>query len=189
MTGYMGELQTGQRIFIENVGEQTFVTLMSGGAGQQQSQRTGVESGAWLSPPVLFRSAAGVVLRLDASKGPFLFQVQSSGLAAFSAPPSLANADVLPLRQMSSSETSASGFTPMQPMEPMQPMKPMEPMQPMKPMEPMQMQMGSMKMQMGSSPSGQPETRKRFCTHCGEAVGTEDRFCGHCGHRLVPGEA
>ncbi|NJN68216.1 MAG: zinc ribbon domain-containing protein [Chloroflexaceae bacterium] len=187
MTVYTSELQTGQRIFIENVGEQTLVTLMSGGPGQQQSQRTGVDSGAWLAPPVLFRVAGGVILRLDTSKGQFLFQVQSSGLAAFSSPPSLANADVLPLRQATSSETP--GFTPMEPMEPMKPMKPMPPMEPMKPMEPMppmQMQMGSMKMQMG--PPGQQAAPKRFCTRCGEAVGPEDRFCGHCGHRLVPGE-
>jgi zinc-ribbon domain len=156
------------------------VSLMSGGPGQQQSQSNGFDTGEWVGPPVLFRSAAGLVLQIKATRGDFFIALQSSGMSMLDRTPSLAGANVLSL-QIADAEP-AHGSRPMEPMKPMEPMT----------LNPMEMRMGDMYMGMGRS-EAQPQPRhepraKRFCTQCGKPVGSADRFCAYCGTRLTPSE-
>jgi NADH pyrophosphatase NudC (nudix superfamily) len=198
---YVSELGTGQQIYLENQGPQTIVTLVSAAAGQQQSQRNGFETGNWHGPPTLLRTAAGLIVRIDADRGQFFVQVQGSGMRLLNSAPALAGADVLSLRQVADQHAASSSqmepMEPMKPMEPMEPMKPMQPMQPMEPMRmgdmemsanPMEMRMGNMHLRMGSPEQQQKPSARRFCPQCGTGVSPEDRFCASCGHRLVPAE-
>jgi NADH pyrophosphatase NudC (nudix superfamily) len=198
---YVSELGTGQQIYLENQGPQTIVTLVSAAAGQQQSQRNGFETGNWHGPPTLLRTAAGLIVRIDADRGQFFVQVQGSGMGLLTTAPALTGADVLSLRQVADQHAASSSqmepMEPMKPMEPMEPMKPMQPMQPMEPMRmgdmemsanPMEMRMGNMHLRMGSPEQQQKPSARRFCPQCGTGVSPEDRFCASCGHRLVPAE-
>ena len=51
---YAYDLENGQRLIVENDGDNTIVVLSSGGEGQQQSQATGFETGKWLKAPASF---------------------------------------------------------------------------------------------------------------------------------------
>lgn len=172
---YKCKLGNGQEVYIENQGVQTIVTLASGGPGQQQQASTGFQTGKWTVAPTLFKTASGVVLRIESEQGQSFMQLQAGGISTMSGTPALSDAEVLSLQQVEA--------TPSQSMPPMEPMKPMEPMQPMKmgnmemKINPMEMRMGNMSMEMGSS-------GKRFCSQCGTAVQGSDRFCSSCGHQL-----
>lgn len=188
---YQGTLDAGQEILIENDGEQTQITLFSGGASQQQSQGSGFTTGAWSQPPALLKTRQGVILQIEASRGLFHFLIAGSGLRVLSEAPPLRDAEALPLQ-----ESTRPAFQPMKPMEPMAPTKPMEPM------KPMELRMGNMQMSMGgtapataassaapassATPEATPKEHKRFCTQCGREAGENDRFCGRCGHELHP---
>lgn len=196
---YITDLGAGQHLWIESRDRLTILTLLSASAGQQQSQRMSVETGAWAAPPQAFRTANGVVVQVETENGSRFLQVQGSQMQSLNGVPVLSEAEVLPMQ-----ETTEDPMQPMQPMEPMKPMQPMEPMKPMNPMppmnsgqplqmgelkmgdmemrlNPMQMKMGSLEMRMGSAES-QPQ--QRFCTQCGGEVQMGDRFCAQCGHRL-----
>jgi hypothetical protein len=175
---YVGDLNSGQQVYLENQGTQTIITLASSGPGRQQSQSNGLETGSWLAPPTLFRTSMGLILRIEATQGQCFIQLQANGISVMETPPLLAGADVLPLRQTETGTASSQGST--EPMQPMQPIKPLEPMSPMKPME---MRMGNMEMRMGAPE--QSLAGHRFCSQCGQAIEAGDRFCSHCGHRLV----
>jgi len=179
---YKANLASGRQIYIENRDNQTLITVSSSGAGQQQSQRSGFETGEWQRPPTLFQVAHDVVLRVEAGNDQFFFRLSANGIQTLDRAPEMGNAEALPLQK--------AGDNPgMKPMEPMQPMQRMKPLEPMKPME---MRMGDMSMSMGqaeSSVEGSKEvsTRSggtRFCTQCGHAAEPGDRFCAHCGHGL-----
>ncbi|NEQ46278.1 MAG: zinc ribbon domain-containing protein [Leptolyngbya sp. SIOISBB] len=197
---YTCELGSGQRLYLDNVGEQTAVTLASSSAGQQQQSGSQFATGAWTAPPEMFRTPQGVVIKLTTTQGMHHLQLQGSQLGVMSQSPALGNAQQM---QMSSGVampgTAMPPMEPMQPMQPMQPMTPMEPMQPMQPMKmgdmemnanPMQMRMGNMEMQMGSAAassiaSGSSTAGKaKFCSQCGTPVKPSDRFCANCGHQL-----
>jgi hypothetical protein len=189
---YVSDLGKGQRIFLENKGQQTIVTLSSHAPGQQQSQQSGFTTGEWVTPPVLFQTSTGVIIQVETAEGRSYIQVQANGMKALSQAPALKNADVLPM-QAEMSQQRSSDAPGMKPMQPMQPMEPMQPIQPLKmgnmemQMNPMQMRMGDMELKMGNSvpPSRSSEaTTRRFCTQCGNAVAPDDRFCGRCGHQL-----
>ncbi|WP_275993834.1 zinc ribbon domain-containing protein [Argonema antarcticum] len=179
MIAYIGDLGSGQQVYIENQEPQTAITLISSSPGQQQSQSSSFQTGTWTKPPALFRSATGFVLQIEGTEGSRFVRLQANGISSFSETPSLSNAEVIPLQQVEKS-----------PQPPMQPMKPMEPMKPIGDMEMrmspnMEMRMGNMEMRMGSVEEETAAT-KRFCTECGKVVGEVDRFCTHCGHRLTP---
>ena len=179
---YVCDLENGQRLIVQNDGDDTLVTLSSGDEGQQQSQCTGFVTGRWLKPPELFHTGGKYVLRFETKGGAEFIRVRGNQIQSMRTEPELENAERLKLRK---SEESA-GMKPMEPMKPMAPMEPMEPMEPMKPMgrmRPMEMRMGGMHMRMGS-PEKEVETDKRFCTQCGKLARNEDRFCGNCGHEL-----
>ncbi|MDJ0554424.1 MAG: zinc-ribbon domain-containing protein [Microcoleaceae cyanobacterium MO_207.B10] len=182
---YKCELGNGQQVYIDNQGMQTVVTLASGGIGQQQQASTSLQTGKWNVPPTLFKTASGVILRIESEQGQSFVQLQAGGISTISGAPSLSNAEVLSLQQVEA--TPSQGMAPMEPMKPMEPMQPMEPMEPMKPMKmgnmemnmnPMEMRMGNMSMQMGTN-SG-----RRFCSQCGATVTASDRFCSSCGFQL-----
>lgn len=184
---YTCELSSGQRIYLDNVGEQTAVTVASSGMGQQQQSGSQFTTGVWTAAPEVFRTAHGVVIKLTTAQGIHHLQLQGNQLGAMSGSPNLGNAQQM---QMSSGVAMpGSTMPPMQPMEPMQPMQPMEPMQPMKMgnmemnMNPMQMRMGNMEMQMGN-PHQSSVSKAKFCSQCGTPVKPDDRFCANCGHQL-----
>lgn len=171
---YLCDLGGGQKVYIDNQGMQTAIALISSSPGQQQQSSSSFQTGPWVMPPTAFRTAAGMVLRIESQQGPQFVLLAANGISVLTAAPTLTNAEVVSLQQVAgSTETIA-------------PLKPMEPMKPMKMgdmemrMNPMQMRMGNLSMEMGSPT---PEV-KRFCSQCGVAVAEGDRFCSSCGHPL-----
>jgi hypothetical protein len=178
---YQCDLGPGQRIYLDNSGNTTQITLASGGPGQQQQSSTQVQTGTWTESPQVARVASGVLIRCVTAQGTFLWQVQGMQIGAVAAPAWPTDRGV-PMQPVGAIPTA-----PMPPMPPA-PMAPMPPMQ-MGDMHlsanPMTMTMGNMTLSMGNAatPSSAPDT-PRFCTQCGAAVGVGDRYCGHCGHTL-----
>jgi zinc-ribbon domain len=183
---YLCELGSGQRVYLENQGDQTAVTLMSGSSGQQQQSSSSFQTGSWTAPPEAFTGSQGAVIRVKTARGEHTIQI--------------------PVRQVEAQ--SIPSIMPMEPMKSMEPMKPIEPMKPMEPMKmgdmemssrPMEMRMGNMQMRMGQmqadnkqanrTGSDQSESSatpaRRFCSQCGVPVDLSDRFCSSCGHRLA----
>ena len=62
---YAYDLGNGQRLLVQNDGDNTQVALSSGDSGQRQNQCTGFSTGEWSRPPELFRTAENLVLRLE----------------------------------------------------------------------------------------------------------------------------
>ena len=65
---YMHDIGNGQRLLVENDGDNTQVALSSGDSGQQQNQSAGFNTGKWSKPPELFRTTNDQVLRLESNK-------------------------------------------------------------------------------------------------------------------------
>jgi hypothetical protein len=169
---YAYDMENGQRLIVENDGDNTLVALSSGGGGQQQSQATGFDTGKWSKPPTLFRTKQGLLLRVETKSGPQFIAVRGSQIQTWRGDkPDLEEAEKLKLRE--AEETIA-----------MEPMSPMEPMKPMRSMRPMEMRMGNMHMRMGASEE-ETKSEKRFCTNCGKPLQEDDRFCGYCGKKLA----
>ncbi len=184
---YVGELDTGQKIYLENQGTQTVITSICSGLGQQQQSSSSISTGSWTAKPEMYKTANGVVLVVTTERGKYCVQIQGSSMSVMNETPSPSKERQMQMRQVESTPASS--------MLPMEPMKPMEPMQPMKmgdmemKLNPMEMRMGNMQMQMGSSLSssaheGGRQSKRRFCSQCGESVAPSDRFCSSCGHRL-----
>lgn len=174
MVAFVGNLGSGQQVYVENQGTQTAITLSSNSSGQQQSQSTSFQTGTWVKPPALFRNGAGFVLQIEATEGVRFARLQGNGISSLSETPFLDNEEVVPL-----AETGENAGASMQPMQPLQPLEPIKPMQPMR-MGNMEMRMGNMQLRMGS----RGEEKGGFCTQCGNGVSEVDRFCAHCGHQL-----
>jgi zinc-ribbon domain len=168
---YAYDLENGQRLIVQNDGDDTLVALSSADEGQQQSQSTAFDTGRWLKPPELFRSRGNLVLRFESKGGAEFVRIRGNQIQSMRSEPELENAERLKLRR--SDESVA--------MKPMEPMKPLKPMGRMRPME---MRLGDMQMSMGSV-EREAETEKRFCTQCGKQARNDDRFCGNCGHELT----
>ncbi|MEB3885133.1 zinc ribbon domain-containing protein [Lyngbya sp. CCY1209] len=193
---YVCELGTGQRVYLDNQGGQTLITTASGAPGQQQQSSSGFQTGNWTSPPSIYRTGNGIILKIETAQGEHFVQLQGSSMSVMGQTPSLGSAQQMSVQQVSSTPASSPSMEPMKPMEPMQ-MEPMQPMQPMQPMKmgdmemgtnPMQMRMGNMEMKMGGSSSSSSSSSsggtRRFCNNCGASVKPDDRFCGSCGHQL-----
>ncbi|MGG6238498.1 zinc-ribbon domain-containing protein [Nodosilinea sp. AN01ver1] len=173
---YQYDLGFGQKIYLENSGSTTVITLASGSPGQQQQSGTQVQTGPWTEMPQAARTDSGVLLRCITAQGVFIWQVQGTQL-----------------RTADTAAWSAQQAVSLQPTEAMpsvEPIKPMAPIEPMAPMtmgnmqmsaHPMTMQMGDMRLSMGNADT--PKAKK-FCTQCGSAIKAGDRFCGSCGHPL-----
>ena len=199
---YLCELETGQRVYLDNQGTQTIVTISSSQPGQQQQASNSMATGAWTAPPEAYRTGAGAVFKISTAQGDQFIQIQGSSVGVMGAIPPLGGAQPMQVQQTATLPTpTAQPMRPMEPMQsvqPMQPMEPMQPVQPMQPMEPMQMgdmqmssnpmemRMGNMEMRMGSqSAAQQPAAKPRqFCNQCGAKLEPGDRFCSSCGNAL-----
>ncbi|MEM6835565.1 MAG: zinc ribbon domain-containing protein [Cyanobacteria bacterium P01_C01_bin.120] len=195
---YTCDLGSGQRLYLENIGEQTAVTMAVSRTGQQQQSSSRFTSGSWTQAPEVFQTQQGIVIRLHTTQGTHHAQLQGSQLSVMSPSPSLGSAQQMSMQSgvampgTSPAMDNTSSMSPLAPMEPLPPLPPMQPLQ-MDNMEmniqPMHMRMGNMEMQLGNSKSSatdQPQatSQRNFCTQCGTAVQSGDRFCAHCGHQL-----
>jgi zinc-ribbon domain len=170
---YAYDLENGQRLIVQNEGDDTVVALSSDDEGQQQSQSTVFNTGKWSKTPELFSSRGALVLRLESKSGVEFIRVRGNQIQSMRSEPDLDNAE---RRKLKESDENVA-------MKPIEPMKPMAPMKPMGSMRPMEMRMGDMHMSMGTRErAGEPA--KRFCTQCGKQAQIEDRFCASCGHAL-----
>lgn len=182
---YVYELGNGRRVYLDNQGTQTVVTIASANPGQQQQSSSGFQTGVWSAPPEATKSGDGAVIKLTTSQGQHFIQIQGSSVSMTGETSGTGS-----FQQMQVSSSAASSMPSMQPMTPMQPMEPMKPMQPMKMgdmqmnMNPMEMRMGNMEMRMGEATSTTTASTRRFCSQCGTPVKEGDRFCSSCGHRL-----
>jgi hypothetical protein len=66
---YAYDFENGQRLLVQNDGDDTQVALSSGDSGQKQNQSTGFNTGGWSKPPELFRTSENLVLRLESKSG------------------------------------------------------------------------------------------------------------------------
>jgi hypothetical protein len=187
---YICDLGAGQRLYLNTQGTQTIVTIASSSVGQQQQSSSSLKTGAWSSPPEVYRTFEGIVVKLQTTHGTQFIQIQGSQIGLSTHAPSFNRAEPLSMQQTPNSPAST-----MPPMEPMQPMKPMEPMKPMRmgnmemSLNPMEMRMGNRSMKMGATFEGSatsfiPNSTRQFCSQCGVSVKPSDRFCASCGHRL-----
>lgn len=183
---YVAELATGQRIYVDQQGNQTVVTVASHSAQQQQQSSSSFLTGTWTSPPEIRLIGAGAIVVLHTADGEQLVQVQGSSIAMRSS---------VGIETSSQSQPMASAPTTAMPSMPsMQPMQPMKMGDMQMGLNPMEMRMGDMEMRMGTASSAassasaasaaSSSSGKRFCSQCGTSVAASDRFCSHCGHSL-----
>jgi hypothetical protein len=125
---YACDIGNGQRLLVQNDGDNTQVALSSGDSGQQQNQSTGFTTGEWSKPPELFRTRENLVLRVEGKNGLRFIGVHGDQIESMRSKPKLESAEKLTLKE------SNENIARMKPMKPMEPMQPMEPMKPMKPM-------------------------------------------------------
>ncbi len=177
---YQYDLGLGQKIYIDNSGSTTVITLASSSSGQQQQSGTQVQTGPWTEAPQVARSGGGVLLRCVTAQGVFIWQVQGTQIGS-------ADIAAWPAKQAVALQATEVEPPAVPSMEPIRPMPPMEPMAPMTlgnmhvSANPMTMQMGDMRLSMGNA---EAPNAKKFCTQCGSAIKAGDRFCGSCGHQL-----
>src|SRR5271166_1682374 len=117
---YAYVLGNGQRLLVQNDGDNTQVVLSSGDSGQQQNQSTGFNTGEWSKPPELFHSSEKLVLRIESKSGVEFIAVHGNQIESMRSEPNLKNAEKLTLKE------SDENIARMKPMEPMKPMKPMD---------------------------------------------------------------
>lgn len=193
---YVCDMGVGRRLYLDNQGGQTIITIANTAPGQQQQASSSFQTGPWTATPEVYLTSDGAVVKLQTARGANYIRLQGNSIGVSEA------LSLNELQQLQMQQTS--GFVPpsmpaMKSMEPLPPMSPMEPNQPMTmgdmhmSMNPMEMRMGNMEMRMGSAtaathtPTGVDPASKRFCSQCGAAVKSEDRFCTNCGHRLTDG--
>jgi hypothetical protein len=119
---YACDIGNGQRLLVQNDGDNTQVALSSGDSGQKQNQSTGFTTGEWSKPPELFRTREKLVLRLEGKNGVQFIGVHGDQIESMRSEPKLENAEKMALKE---SNESIARMKPMKPMEPMKPMKPM----------------------------------------------------------------
>ena len=115
---YTHDIGNGQRLLVENDGDNTQVALSSGDSGQQQNQSTGFSTGKWSKPPELFRISEKLVLRVESKSGVKFISIHGNQIESMRSEPDLKNAEKLTLNE------SNENIAKMKPMEPMEPMKP-----------------------------------------------------------------
>ena len=84
---YSHDLENGERLLVQNDGDNTQVALSSGGGGQKQNQSTGFSTGEWSKPPELFRIDDELVLRLESKSGVEFIAVQGNQIHRCEASP------------------------------------------------------------------------------------------------------
>jgi hypothetical protein len=113
---YTCDIGNGQRLLVQNDGDNTQVALSSGDSGQKQNQSTSFTTGEWSKPPELLRTRENLVLRLEGKDGVQFIGILGDQLESLQSEPKLENAEKLTLKE--SNEEIAR----MKPMEPMKPM-------------------------------------------------------------------
>src|SRR3984893_4604744 len=96
---YTYDLGNGQRLLVENDGDDTQVALSSGDSGQQQNQSTSFNTGKWSKPPELFRTGDDIVLRLESKSGVEFVGVHGHQIETMSSEPDLKTAEKLTLKE------------------------------------------------------------------------------------------
>ena len=189
---YAYDLESGQRLILQNDGDDTLVALSSGDEGQQQSQSSGFQTGKWAKTPELFQTRGGLVLRLETKNGMEYIRIRGSQIQSMRSEPDLENAEKSKLKK--SDENVA--------------MKPMGADAAIGAHE----TNGTDETDAAHETDGADETdgwdetdgnadgrdayehgsrrnggapAKQFCTQCGKPVQKKDRFCASCGHRLL----
>ena len=119
---YACDIGNGQRLLVQNDGDNTQVALSSGDSGQKQNQSTSFTTGEWSKPPELLRTRENLVLRLEGKNGVQFIGVHGDQIESMRSEPKLENAEKMALKE---SNESIARMKPMKPMEPMKPMKPM----------------------------------------------------------------
>lgn len=173
---YVCELSNGQRVYLDNQGTQTIITIISTSLGQQQQSSSGFQTGSWTSPPEMLATPNGIALKITTAQGEHYIQIQGNSISMMSGSPSFGNFQQIQVQQV-----------PNNPMQPMQPMKPMKMGDMQMDINPMGMRMGNMEMRMGSTSStssSAASAKPSFCSQCGASVKPSDRFCSSCGHQL-----
>jgi hypothetical protein len=130
---YLSELGTGQKVYLDNQGNQTIVTISSSSPGQQQQASSSFTTGSWTATPEVLQTPTGIILKIYTATGEQLIQLQGGSMSMVNSTPG--NIQQLQVQQTSTMPSTG--------------MKPMEPMKPMDPMKPMEMRMGNMSMSMG----------------------------------------
>jgi zinc-ribbon domain len=181
---YLCDLGSGHSIYLDNQGTQTVVTTLSSSPGQQQQASNSLQTGAWVAPPQLFRTPAGVVIKIFTAQGDLFIQIQGSSMHAIDGVPMVGNAQQMQMQQVASAPSSSIPL--MQPMQPMPPMQPMKMGNMQMNLKPMEMRIGNMEMRMGKATpvANSAQGTRHFCSQCGVAVEASDRFCAHCGYKL-----
>lgn len=201
---YSGDLPSGQRLYLENKGDATIVTILMQQSGQQQQSSSSFVTGAWQSPPEILASAQGAIVRVMTASGLWSLMVQGMNLMVQTGAVTVGD-DLKPIGLTVLSQMPQQSGTASFEMPPMQPMTSMQPMAPMQPMtmgnmnmnaNPMQMQMGNMAMSMGrsdgaanpvASPINNASTTTKtakFCSQCGAGLAEGARFCSSCGYQI-----
>lgn len=180
---YGCDLGSGQRLYLDNQKMQTTVAISSSSAGQQQQASSTLQTGAWTSPPEVYRTSEEVVVKLHTANGNQFIQIQGSSMDMLATAPPLGTA-----KQLSTQQTNIPAS--MQPMEPMKPMQPMTMGTMQMNLKPMAMRMGDMEMRMGAVSAGSanaatPVPTRQFCSQCGASIKPSDRFCASCGHQIL----
>jgi zinc-ribbon domain len=186
---YMCEISPGRQVYIDAQGNNTIVTVMTGGPGQQQQASNSFQTGHWVSPPEMFEIPQGVAIKIRTTQGEHYIRIQGGSMTLGN------DSGVAASQQMQMHQADAPSAPSMQPMK----MGNMEMNN-----NPMEMRMGNMHMQMGHMRMGEPiqpsqpaqsapstpssqsaQPTRKFCSQCGIPVEPSDRFCSSCGHRLV----
>jgi NADH pyrophosphatase NudC (nudix superfamily) len=68
------ELPTGQRLYLDNQGLQTIVTLASGTVGQQQQSSSSFATGVWTKEPQIEIIPQGAIIEIITETGPHRMQ-------------------------------------------------------------------------------------------------------------------
>ncbi len=190
--GYRCEWSAGRSVYLENIDDQTRVTLTNSSPGQQQQSSNHVQTGRWTAPPEVWQVAIGLVVKLLTAQGEQFVYIQGNQVSTSTEAPSWGEAQLLPV-QVDSMPAAMSSKPSMPSMPPMQPLPPMKMGDMQMDQTAMTMQMGKMRLEMNPiEPSPQtgvekPSTsamQRNFCSQCGNTLKPSDRFCAQCGHRL-----
>lgn len=167
---YVCELGTGQTLYLDNQKTQTLVTLASGSIGQQQQASSGYRTGTWTTPPQVYRTSEGIVVKITTATGEYNLLIQGSSMSLTGEKLSVENSQQL--------QTKPVEKMPVRSMESMKPMQPLKMGNMEMNLNTMEMRMGDMELKMGSTKT------RNFCSQCGAKVKPNDRFCASCGHTL-----
>src|ERR1700726_3225707 len=96
---YMHNIGNGQRLLVENDGDDTQVALSSGDSGQEQNQNTSFNTKKWSKPPELFRSSEKLVLRLGSKSGVQFISIHGNQIESMRDEPDLKNTENFALKE------------------------------------------------------------------------------------------